>query len=201
MLYECLTGARLFVGETATDSIGAILHKEIDFGLLPSETPTRVRELLGRTLERDKERRLRDLGDASLDLEAARDEIGAGSALAGTAKRGFGWKSALSIAAVAAVAGGAGVWTIGPTSVVVDQPPHRPRFTMTHVTDRAGVEMQSSISPDGTTIVYTRINEVGAEIFSQRIGGFNATNLTPGSKDQDFAPALVQDSYRALCPK
>jgi len=39
VLYECLTGANPFVGETVTDSIGAILHKDVDLTLLPKSTP------------------------------------------------------------------------------------------------------------------------------------------------------------------
>ncbi|MBZ0173256.1 MAG: serine/threonine protein kinase, partial [Phycisphaerales bacterium] len=59
MLYEMLTGIGPFHAETATESIGAILHKSIDLNALPSGTPPNVRRVLGRCLERDKDARYR----------------------------------------------------------------------------------------------------------------------------------------------
>ncbi|HRK31981.1 MAG TPA: protein kinase, partial [Tepidisphaeraceae bacterium] len=71
VLYEMLTGTMPFRGETVADSIGATLHKESDLGLLPPGTPRRVRELLTNCLAKDRRSRLRDIGDARLDLERA----------------------------------------------------------------------------------------------------------------------------------
>ncbi|MHC4976324.1 MAG: protein kinase domain-containing protein [Planctomycetota bacterium] len=68
VLYECLTGLSPFAGETATDSIGAILHKDVDAGLLPDRTPTNVRRAIQRCLHRDKNLRYRDIGDVRIEL-------------------------------------------------------------------------------------------------------------------------------------
>ncbi len=68
LLYEMLIGASPFIGETASDSIGAVLHKEFNFDLLPAQTPLNVRRVLERCLQRDKNLRYRDIGDARLDL-------------------------------------------------------------------------------------------------------------------------------------
>ena len=68
VLYEMLVGASPFVGETASDSIGAVLHKQFDFTLLPPHTPTNVRRVLSRCLQRDKEQRFRDIGDIRIEL-------------------------------------------------------------------------------------------------------------------------------------
>jgi len=73
VLFEMLTGRRLFQGETVTDTLAAVLKTEPEWGLLPAETPPRVRELLRRCLERDPRQRLRDIGDARLELEPAVD--------------------------------------------------------------------------------------------------------------------------------
>ncbi len=71
LLYECLTGSSPFVGETATDSIGAILHKDVDLDRLPADTPERARHLIDRCLQRDKRQRIQAIGDARIELEQA----------------------------------------------------------------------------------------------------------------------------------
>src|SRR5262245_32720117 len=71
VLYECLTGKRAFAGETLTDVLGAVLHTEPDLASLPRDTPRSVRSLLERCLAKDSRQRLRDLGDARLELERA----------------------------------------------------------------------------------------------------------------------------------
>ena len=75
VLYELLTGRRAFPGKTSSDAMAAILEREPDWGVLPAETPTRIRRLLRRCLEKDSKRRLRDIGDARLEmLDGADDE-------------------------------------------------------------------------------------------------------------------------------
>ncbi|MGQ0627103.1 MAG: protein kinase domain-containing protein [Phycisphaerales bacterium] len=71
VLYEMLTGAMPFQGETVADAIGATLHKDTDLGLLPAGTPRRVRDLLTNCLAKDRKNRLHDIGDARLELDRA----------------------------------------------------------------------------------------------------------------------------------
>jgi Flp pilus assembly protein TadD/TolB-like protein/predicted Ser/Thr protein kinase len=71
LLFEMLSGKRAFTGETVPDALAAILHHDPDWSVLPARVPERVRELLRRCLEKDVGRRLRDAGDARLELESA----------------------------------------------------------------------------------------------------------------------------------
>src|SRR5262245_4367681 len=71
LLFEMLTGARLFSGETVSDVIASILRQEIDFSRLPPETPEAIRQLLARCLDRDVRRRLQAIGEARLVLGSA----------------------------------------------------------------------------------------------------------------------------------
>jgi tetratricopeptide (TPR) repeat protein len=75
VLYELLTGRQAFRGETLSDTIVAILEREPDWQELPAETPTRIRDLLGRCLLKDSSRRLRDLGEARVVIEAVDDPV------------------------------------------------------------------------------------------------------------------------------
>lgn len=72
VLYECLTGAMAFRGETVSDTISIILRGEPDWHRLPEETPPALLALLRRCLVKDPRRRLRDIGEAQLALEDIR---------------------------------------------------------------------------------------------------------------------------------
>ena len=74
IFFEMLSGRRAFTGETATDVLAAILSHDPDWGALPAATPPRLRELLARCLQKDSARRLRDMGDARLEIERVREE-------------------------------------------------------------------------------------------------------------------------------
>ncbi|MGH7741916.1 MAG: serine/threonine-protein kinase, partial [Candidatus Eiseniibacteriota bacterium] len=69
VLYECLTGVQAYAGETVSDTIAMILQGEPDWSRLPGKTPEKLRTLLGRCLEKDARRRLRDIGDARIEIE------------------------------------------------------------------------------------------------------------------------------------
>ena len=64
VLFEMLTGKRLFDGETVTDVLAAVVRQDIPWDALPAATPASVRRLLRRCLDRDPRDRLRDIGEA-----------------------------------------------------------------------------------------------------------------------------------------
>ena len=117
VLFEMLTGRKLFDGETVTDVLAAVVRQEIDWSALPGDTPPALRRLLRRCLERDPKKRLRDVGEARLALdESSRgetpDAAGTGRTLA--ASPTGPWialrRAAPFVALAAAAAAGAGYW-------------------------------------------------------------------------------------------
>ena len=70
LLYEMLTRARPFDGETVTDVISAIVSREPDWTALPAHVPASVAHLVRRSLQKDPRKRLRDIGEARVVLEA-----------------------------------------------------------------------------------------------------------------------------------
>ncbi len=68
VLYEMLAGRTVFAGETATDVLGAIVHREPDWKLLPAVTPRRIQMLIKRCLRKDAKRRLQAIGDARVTI-------------------------------------------------------------------------------------------------------------------------------------
>ncbi len=91
VLYEMLTGKRAFEGETVSDTLAAILMKDPDWAALPAGTPEKVKEILRKCLRRDARLRLRDIGDARLDIE----ELSAGGASSFSGQLPFEEKTAV----------------------------------------------------------------------------------------------------------
>jgi serine/threonine protein kinase len=71
VFYEMLTAKKAFGGDTVTDTLAAILRSEPDWDALPHETPQPIRDLLKRCLQKEQRLRLRDIGDARLEIEEA----------------------------------------------------------------------------------------------------------------------------------
>jgi Tol biopolymer transport system component len=69
LLWEMLTGRKLFTGDTITDIIAAVVTREPDLAALPRGTPPAVRRLVARCLQKDPRRRLPDMGTARLELQ------------------------------------------------------------------------------------------------------------------------------------
>jgi serine/threonine-protein kinase len=71
ILYDMLTGRAAFGGDTLSDTIAAILTRDPDWSRLPDDVPASIKRLLRRCLQKDSSRRLRDIGDARLEIEDA----------------------------------------------------------------------------------------------------------------------------------
>ena len=101
VLYELISGRPAFPGETTTDILAAVVTREPDWTALPATMPASIRRLLARCLDKDPKRRLRDIGDAQLELEF--DGTAAGVAGAQRA-RSLWWPAPWILAAVLALA-------------------------------------------------------------------------------------------------
>jgi Tol biopolymer transport system component len=93
VLYELLSGERLFKGGDATDTLAQVLTKQPDL----EKVPPQVRKLVGRCLEKDPRQRLRDIGDAR-DLLVAQPVLPA-------ARSRLGWAAAAVLLVVSATLG------------------------------------------------------------------------------------------------
>lgn len=151
MLFEMLTGRRLFVGETTTEVLASVLSQPVPWERLPAGTPPDIRRLLARCLEPDPRVRLRDIGEARVLLNSEPEQTPSGSV---TPRRS--WRYAAGIAVVAAAAGAlvAAAWLLrgaadaaGPLRFAIDVPAS---FGLT----RPGVNPVLSVSPDGRRIAF-----------------------------------------------
>jgi len=70
-VFELLTGEYAFRRETVSGTLAAVLAADPPWARLPAATPAGICRLLYRCLEKDTKRRLKDIGDARLDIEEA----------------------------------------------------------------------------------------------------------------------------------
>ena len=152
VLYEMLTRQRAFGGETVSDAIVSVLEREPDYSALPPNTPSAVRRLLRRALQKDVRSRLRDIGDARLDLDealapAAPHDANPPQAHPGWRRRTMLWSVAASLlTALLLVAG----WSLYSATRV--QPPAFSRVI--RFVSTAAHEFGPAISPDGKWAAY-----------------------------------------------
>ena len=137
LLYELLAGKRAFPGETLQDTIAAVQEREPDWQALPANTPSRVRELMRRCLQKDVNLRLHDIAEARRAIEKA--------------QRGWNrWRiAAIATAVVAILAIGGAYWFLIPVRIA-DRSQWLP---LTRFPDPVS---QPALSPDGRMLVFVR---------------------------------------------
>jgi serine/threonine protein kinase/Tol biopolymer transport system component len=164
LLLEMLTGQPVFAGETVSHVLAAVLKSEPDWTTLPADTPTSIRKLLRRCLEKDRKRRLADAADARLEIdEALSTPIADAPARAVPAIQPRPlWRRALPVVAAAVVASamvGAAAWML--KSPAPSSPVTRFAFTLGDGQQFTVVNNQTlAISPDGMRLVYVVNNQL-----------------------------------------
>ena len=149
VLFEMLTGRRMYEGETVSDTIAAILTRAPQFDELPPATPPRVRRLLERCLDRDPKQRLRDIGEARIILDAP-DAATPSPPPAATPPSRRTSIVPWVIAALAVVAAGAWVLVAKQRTPVARAP-----IKYSQRTFRPQTIFQALYAPDGESVVYS----------------------------------------------
>jgi serine/threonine-protein kinase len=171
VLWEMVTGQKLFEGETVSDVLAAVLRAEIDSSALPADAPLSLRRVLDRCLERDPKRRLRDMGDAGLDLQEAIDGETAVQQIDGAViRRAPAWMWGVTAAAIGLAVVAVAMNMMSPSPQVDEQ---TRRFNLAPEGASAERNNQPSISPDGRKAVWSSKNRLWVRDFSE----FDATEL------------------------
>lgn len=190
VLYEMLTGIQPFAGETVSDSIGALLHRQTDFSILPSSTPPAVRRVLARCLSKEKSERLRDIGDARLDLASAGIETES-TITPGPPVR---WKARVAASFIAgALLVAAASWLLSSSNDPV--PAAVTRFSITGTKIPVDAFQGIALSPDGRRLVYRAIDDDGRERLNMRSFNSLETRSLTGT-DNGWAPFFSPDGER-----
>jgi serine/threonine protein kinase/Tol biopolymer transport system component len=161
VLWEMLTGRKLFEGDTVSDVLAAVLTRDLSFDDLPKDTPGSVNRLLSRCLRREPKERLGWIGDARLELVDDSSPFEAGASprtLPGRFRPGL-W---LLVAALGILALGIIFWAARFPALeerTVRFPVIAPEGTVYHLEGLG--PGPAEVSPDGTRVAYSARDEDG----------------------------------------
>jgi Tol biopolymer transport system component len=193
VLYEMLAGTRVYECDSVADTLAAILEREPDWSALPSSTPRNVHRILRRCLEKKSSRRLRDIADARLDLDDAREPSDATESRTASGRERLAWALAATFAVVSLAItidsrrGGVAVSTAG-TGIVrfeIRAPEHlRVGDLRTHG--------PAVVSPDGRRLAFVAAADGGVpEIWLRPFDSIESTKVrgTEGASYPFWSPS------------
>ncbi|MCZ6616767.1 MAG: protein kinase [Gammaproteobacteria bacterium] len=187
VLYEMLTGKKLFEAETVSETMAAVLRDDVSMDTLPGGIPASVRTLLKRCLDREPRTRLRDIGEARIALSPESLTAGgpagepAASTAAGASSRGrhaLPWVLVTLLSVVAAFS----LWkaSSGPAEesellTLVAPIPDDLRLPA----DQMGI---MALSPDGKTLALVLAGDTDKMLYVRKLDSAELVQM-PGTQD------------------
>ena len=196
VLHEMLTGRVVFRGDTVSDTIATILQGEPNWAALPAATPRSIDRLLRRCLEKDSKRRLRDIGEARIEIDETISRPAPPEAPATQDRdQPSRWRVLTFVALAAAVVAGLafGFWPRSVPESGWTNPLENATFT--RFTDFPGTEAVPDISPDGKFVVFLSDRAGEFDIWLSQVGTGIFRNLT---QDVPSLPPGANYTVRAL---
>lgn len=163
ILYELVTGKRLFQGGTVSETIAEVLKKDLDFSVAPAG----IRHILERCVERDRKSRLRNISDAWL--------LSAGTVPSGRLKP-LPWAVA-AISALLTLTLGWVHWR-SPSA-----PP--PQLTLSILAPGKSAIRSIALSPDGQTLAFVATTGSQQQLWVRPLRSLEP-RLLPGTEDASF---------------
>jgi Tol biopolymer transport system component len=201
ILFEMLSGRRAFQGDSAADTMSAILKEDPpDLSVTNQNVSPALERIVRHCLEKTPERRLHSAHDLAYELEALSQSSTSGTATVAARRPLRLGRAAAAVLALAAIVGSfflgrqrraspAGVATGG--------------RTYEQLTSFSGAELSPALSPDGQTLAFTRRVKGASHVFTMRTGGENATDLTSDCDKDSGTPAFSPDgkliAYSTTC--
>ena len=188
LLYEMLTGARLFEGETVSDTLAAVLKTDPDWSALPAATPAAVRALLLRCLERAPLARLRDIGEARVLLSGPLPPTHAGEPLP-RPRRPPLWLLALPWVLLALTFASALALRRQPLPAR-SQGPETVRLTVSGPGPEYSVDVSERpvISADGRWLAFAVRGAEGNALYVRALDSFALVPIEGGGRRPSFSP-------------
>jgi serine/threonine-protein kinase len=203
VLFELLTGHRAFPGATRTEAIAAVLEREPIWSALPQGAPAAVQALLRRCLRKDKAERLRDIGDAQIELKEALEELSSGTTsppAGAAATRGarsaappYAWPLWIGGLLIVGLVAGLGGWVIRSWLAAPSTP--AARLTFSPPVDVKLLTIDDSYqhlaaAPDGKRVAFLGSSARGVSVYLREVGEIEAKLVPDGENARSpfFSP-------------
>ena len=196
VVYELLTGKQAFHAETTAELLAAVLREEPDWQALPGPTPTAIRALLRRCLQKDVNRRARDAGDIQIEIEESLASLAtAETVMPVKGIRGLGRRQ-LVLGLGSVLFGGAisgmVIWNLKPEPSLPARKVSRFTITLPRGQQLSGLESGPAIalSPDGTLLVYVARQDGAQQLYLRAMDNLQSNPIpgTEGAMEPFFSP-------------
>lgn len=200
VLFEMVTGARAFEGDTSMSTLAAIIHQPArPVSQINAAVPRELERVISRCHRKDPARRVQSMGDLRVALEELRDDLESGrlsaAVPAAITPPGFAWRRPAAFAAAGLMALAAGAfagYTLKPSASAA-----APALSIRHVTADVGVTDDPAVTPNGSLIAYAsdRFDGTNRDIWVQQASGGDPVRVTTHAAD-DGEPAFSPDGSR-----
>ena len=186
VLLEMLTGQAPFTGKTVSDTLAFVLTKDPDWTTLAATTPTALRRLLRRCLEKDQRKRLPHIGSARLEIDDVSSEasdIAAVTTSLAPDRRGISW----GVAATAVIVAGLLSFSVATWLRSAIPQPRVQRFAIPlpesePLAAGMGIGLQGlAVAPDGSRLIYLTDDPDSGRLLVVREMGQSEVRRLPGT--------------------
>ena len=196
LLYELLSGRKVFGGESVTDLLAAIVTADPDWSVLPEQTPRRIRDLLRRCLEKDPHLRLQHMGDARIEIGELIDRPVSEATLSPSSDsqpRPLTRRLIIGLAILATTALGWAIWSwsVIRTFDAAPPPTARAQISLPNGSRPASARSPSvALSPNGTHLVVAALTGDSSQLYIKSMERFEFEPIpgTQGARSPFFSP-------------
>jgi len=188
VLFEMLTGQRMFEGETVSETLASVIKEEVPWERLPAQTPPNIAFLLRRCLTKDPKQRLQSIGEARIILDSGYEVPGVSPTVAegdGAAPKSRGGFLPWVIAILLGIALAASFFL---------RPSSPEKVVMAEISPQAGTGLQfaafgpgpGTLSPDGSKIAFSAVDGDGKTFLYIRSLDEPSSRMLPGTQDAQY---------------
>ena len=201
VLYEMLTGHKVFQGEDVKLTLAEVVKAEPRWNDLPSEISPSVKTTLERCLKKDPKARIRDIGDARLALEGAFESQGVSETATAPRVPGL-WLVAVGLFGLLGLLRGFVLSAFRGQEAEARDPKRLVLLPPPDTRIESFRWREFAISPDGSELVFrARAKDLTHQLYRRPLDAFAAPSIpgTEGARIPVFSPdgkslAFISDS-------